>query len=91
MRIGHSSSDTQPGLARTCGDDVGGLAGLEREPRQPDRRRTAAAPHGSPGRRHRDPLICPDAHIAWAVTIDEPTDSAAPALREALSGWFGTP
>ena len=27
-------------------------------------------------------LIRPDAHIAWAVTIDEPTDSAAPALRE---------
>ncbi|MCA2178658.1 FAD-dependent monooxygenase [Nonomuraea glycinis] len=36
-------------------------------------------------------LIRPDAHIAWAATIDEPTDSAAPALREALSGWFGTP
>ena len=36
-------------------------------------------------------LIRPDAHIAWAATIDEPTDTAAPALREALSGWFGTP
>jgi 2-polyprenyl-6-methoxyphenol hydroxylase-like FAD-dependent oxidoreductase len=36
-------------------------------------------------------LIRPDAHVAWAATIDEPTDSAAPALREALSGWFGTP
>ncbi|MFF4772568.1 FAD-dependent monooxygenase [Microtetraspora fusca] len=36
-------------------------------------------------------LIRPDAHIAWAATIDEPTDVAAPALREALSGWFGTP
>jgi 2-polyprenyl-6-methoxyphenol hydroxylase-like FAD-dependent oxidoreductase len=36
-------------------------------------------------------LIRPDAHIAWAVTIDEPTDTAAPALREALSGWFGSP
>ncbi|SHN33905.1 FAD-dependent monooxygenase [Streptomyces yunnanensis] len=36
-------------------------------------------------------LIRPDAHIAWAVTIGEPADSAAPALREALSGWFGTP
>ncbi len=34
-------------------------------------------------------LIRPDAHIAWAATIDEPTDTAAPALREALSGWFG--
>ncbi len=36
-------------------------------------------------------LIRPDAHIAWAVAIDEPADTAAPALREALSGWFGTP
>jgi 2-polyprenyl-6-methoxyphenol hydroxylase-like FAD-dependent oxidoreductase len=36
-------------------------------------------------------LIRPDAHIAWAATIDEPTDTAAPALREALSAWFGTP
>jgi 2-polyprenyl-6-methoxyphenol hydroxylase-like FAD-dependent oxidoreductase len=34
-------------------------------------------------------LIRPDAHIAWVATIDEPTDSAAVALREALSGWFG--
>ena len=32
-----------------------------------------------------------DAHIAWAATIDEPTDTAALALREGLSGWFGTP
>jgi hypothetical protein len=36
-------------------------------------------------------LIRPDAHIAWAASIDEPTDTAVPALREALSGWFGTP
>jgi hypothetical protein len=36
-------------------------------------------------------LIRPDAHVAWAATIDEPTETAAPALREALSGWFGTP
>ncbi|WP_327585896.1 FAD-dependent monooxygenase [Nonomuraea sp. NBC_00507] len=36
-------------------------------------------------------LIRPDAHIAWAATIDEPADTAAPALREALSGWFGRP
>jgi hypothetical protein len=36
-------------------------------------------------------LIRPDAHIAWAATIDEPTETAAPALREALSCWFGTP
>ena len=36
-------------------------------------------------------LIRPDAHIAWAATIDEPTDAASPTLRQALSGWFGTP
>jgi 2-polyprenyl-6-methoxyphenol hydroxylase-like FAD-dependent oxidoreductase len=36
-------------------------------------------------------LIRPDAHIAWAATVDEPADTAAPALREALSCWFGTP
>ncbi|MFG1706497.1 FAD-dependent monooxygenase [Nonomuraea sp. M3C6] len=36
-------------------------------------------------------LIRPDAHIAWAVPIDESADSATPALRQALSGWFGTP
>jgi hypothetical protein len=35
-------------------------------------------------------LIRPDAHIAWAATIDEPTDTAARGLREALAGWFGT-
>jgi hypothetical protein len=34
-------------------------------------------------------LIRPDAHVAWAATVDEPADTAAPALREALSGWFG--
>ena len=34
-------------------------------------------------------LIRPDAHIAWAATIDEPSDTAVLALREALSGWFG--
>jgi len=36
-------------------------------------------------------LIRPDAHIAWAATTSEPADAAAPALREALSRWFGTP
>jgi len=36
-------------------------------------------------------LIRPDAHIAWAATVGEPADTAAPALREALSCWFGTP
>jgi 2-polyprenyl-6-methoxyphenol hydroxylase-like FAD-dependent oxidoreductase len=36
-------------------------------------------------------LIRPDAHIAWAATVAEPTDTAGPALREALSRWFGDP
>jgi 2-polyprenyl-6-methoxyphenol hydroxylase-like FAD-dependent oxidoreductase len=36
-------------------------------------------------------LIRPDAHIAWAATVGEPADTAVPAMREALTGWFGTP
>ena len=36
-------------------------------------------------------LIRPDAHIAWAAAIDEPADTAAPALGAALSDWFGIP
>jgi len=36
-------------------------------------------------------LIRPDAYIAWAATIDEPTDSAVRTLRQALSDWFGIP
>jgi 2-polyprenyl-6-methoxyphenol hydroxylase-like FAD-dependent oxidoreductase len=36
-------------------------------------------------------LIRPDAHIAWAANVAEPSDTAVPALREALSGWFGAP
>ncbi|MEV4074867.1 hypothetical protein ACGFJC_51430 [Nonomuraea fuscirosea] len=34
-------------------------------------------------------LIRPDAHIAWAAPVDEPAATATPALREALSHWFG--
>jgi hypothetical protein len=36
-------------------------------------------------------LIRPDAYIAWAAAVDEPGDSAAPALRDALTYWFGAP
>ena len=36
-------------------------------------------------------LIRPDAHIAWAAATGEPAGTAAPALREAISSWFGTP
>jgi 2-polyprenyl-6-methoxyphenol hydroxylase-like FAD-dependent oxidoreductase len=36
-------------------------------------------------------LVRPDAQIAWAAAVDEPADTAEPALRVALSHWFGTP
>ena len=36
-------------------------------------------------------LIRPDARIAWAATVDEPGETALPALREALTTWFGAP
>ncbi|GAB0101566.1 FAD-dependent monooxygenase [Nocardia sp. JMUB6875] len=36
-------------------------------------------------------LIRPDAHIAWAATVDEDLETAAPALRDALTTWFGVP
>jgi hypothetical protein len=36
-------------------------------------------------------LIRPDAYVAWAAGVDEPDDTAAPALSEALSHWFGSP
>ncbi|WP_328602801.1 FAD-dependent monooxygenase [Nocardia terrae] len=36
-------------------------------------------------------LIRPDAHIAWAATVDESPDTAVPALRDALTTWFGAP
>jgi 2-polyprenyl-6-methoxyphenol hydroxylase-like FAD-dependent oxidoreductase len=36
-------------------------------------------------------LIRPDAHIAWAATAGQPAGTAVPALREALSRWFGAP
>ncbi|WP_246023225.1 FAD-dependent monooxygenase [Nocardia yunnanensis] len=36
-------------------------------------------------------LIRPDAHIAWAATVDETAAAAGPALRDALATWFGAP
>lgn len=36
-------------------------------------------------------LIRPDAYVAWAAGVDEPDDTAVPALSEALSHWFGSP
>lgn len=36
-------------------------------------------------------LIRPDAHVAWAAAVDEPTEVAVVGLRAALDGWFGTP
>ncbi len=47
---------------------------------------------GGTDRRPADALLIrPDAHVAWAAAVDEPTDTAVIALRAALSGWFGTP
>ena len=46
---------------------------------------------------HADPrpadalLIRPDAYIAWAAATADPLGTAAPALQEALSRWFGPP
>jgi 2-polyprenyl-6-methoxyphenol hydroxylase-like FAD-dependent oxidoreductase len=34
-------------------------------------------------------LIRPDAYVAWAAGTGEPAGTAVPALREALSRWFG--
>jgi 2-polyprenyl-6-methoxyphenol hydroxylase-like FAD-dependent oxidoreductase len=36
-------------------------------------------------------LIRPDACIAWAAGTGQPAGTAAPALREALTRWFGPP
>jgi 2-polyprenyl-6-methoxyphenol hydroxylase-like FAD-dependent oxidoreductase len=36
-------------------------------------------------------LIRPDAHVAWAVAVGEPPATAVPALRDALTRWFGAP
>ncbi|MEU1688987.1 FAD-dependent monooxygenase [Micromonospora sp. NPDC005707] len=36
-------------------------------------------------------LIRPDSHVAWAAAVDESAAHAAPALREALTRWFGVP
>jgi 2-polyprenyl-6-methoxyphenol hydroxylase-like FAD-dependent oxidoreductase len=48
---------------------------------------TAASDH-----RPADALVIrPDAHIAWAASVDEPAETGALALANALSGWFGTP
>jgi hypothetical protein len=34
-------------------------------------------------------LIRPDARIVWATSTDEPDETAVPALRDALTRWFG--
>ena len=36
-------------------------------------------------------LILPHARIAWSATVDEPGQTALPALREALTTSFGAP
>jgi hypothetical protein len=34
-------------------------------------------------------LVRPDGLIAWAADVDEPGETAVPALRQALTAWFG--
>ena len=96
-----------PDLSLRTGEGATSVAGLMRAARpvlldlagRPDLReaardwqhridiRTAGTEH-----RPADALVIrPDAHIAWAATIGEPAGSAVPALREALSCWFGEP
>jgi 2-polyprenyl-6-methoxyphenol hydroxylase-like FAD-dependent oxidoreductase len=36
-------------------------------------------------------LIRPDGYVAWAASLDEPTDTALTTLRQALTHWFGAP
>lgn len=36
-------------------------------------------------------LVLPDTRIAWAAAVEEPGESALPALREALTTWLGAP
>jgi len=36
-------------------------------------------------------LVLPDSRIAWTAPVDEPGESAVPALQEALTAWFGAP
>ena len=36
-------------------------------------------------------LVRPDALVAWAAAVDEPGETASPALREALATWLGAP
>jgi hypothetical protein len=34
-------------------------------------------------------LVRPDGLIAWAASRDEPAETAVPALRQAVTTWFG--
>lgn len=36
-------------------------------------------------------LILPDARIAWVAAVDEPGETAVPALGQAMAEWFGAP
>lgn len=36
-------------------------------------------------------LVLPDARIVWAATVDEPGETALPALGQAMTTWFGAP
>jgi hypothetical protein len=62
-----------------------------RETAQDWQRRIDIHPAGADDRPVDALLIRPDALIAWAATVDEPTGTAVPALRDAFSRWFGSP
>ena len=94
-----------PALAFPTGDDATGVDGVARAARpvlldladRDDLRETAGSwRHRIEIRTARTDdrpadalLIRPDAHVAWAANVDERRDVAVPALRDALSRWFG--
>jgi hypothetical protein len=70
--------------------DLAGRAGLREIAR--DWRHRIDICTAETGHRPADALLIrPDAHIAWAAAIDEPAGTAGPALRDALTRWFGQP
>jgi hypothetical protein len=62
-----------------------------RAPRQPRLRWTGLPARSTSDRPADALLLLPDARIAWAATADRPRETAVPALRQALTRWFGAP
>jgi len=74
--------------------DTGAPAAAARDPEGPRLQRAdrgTAALAGPAGPDRSGQLIRLDAHIAWAAATGEPAGTAVPALRGALSRWFGLP